>query len=145
MSASKKTPCPPAKPPLRGSQRKRKTRRAAVQGWYGRWAGVPGLCVSQLGLEQPQEPPAWSFVRAFHFLFHLRSRVLSHFMKLPASSAGAGAEASCLPARAGRFPPSADGGYSRCGVPVPRGSAWLALPGVLRSQQLSLRRGWQVG
>lgn len=77
---------------------------------------MPGLCVSQLGLEQLQDPPAWCFLKALHFLFCLRSKVLSRFVKLPAFSARVRAEASCLPSHTGRFPPSTDGGYSWCGV-----------------------------
>lgn len=56
---------------------------------------MPGLRVSWLGLEQPREPPARHFLKAFCFLFCLRSKVLSRFVKLPAFSAGARAEASC--------------------------------------------------
>lgn len=40
VSIKKKKTCPPAKPSLRGAQRKKKTRRTAVQGWdSGDWLG----------------------------------------------------------------------------------------------------------
>lgn len=59
-------------------------------------AGGPELRVSRLELERPCEPSAWHFLKAFHFLFCLRSKVLC-------LSAGERAEASCLPFHRGGF------------------------------------------
>lgn len=105
-----------------------------------RGAGVPGLRVSRLGLEleQPWEPPARHFLKAFRFLFCLCSEVLSRLAKLPAFSAQARAEASCLPPHAGNPAQMED----IPGAAFPRGSAWLAPPGALTGAQLSLGLGW---
>lgn len=59
-------------------------------------AGPGAVCKM---LEQPREPSAWHFLRASHFLFCLRAKVLS-------LSAGGKAEASCLPSHRGGFFPS---------------------------------------
>lgn len=79
-------------------------------------AGVPGLSVSWPGLEQSQKPPAQHFLKAFHFLFCLCSKVLYCFAKLPAFSVGMRTEASRLPSHMEMFLHHADGGYTQNGV-----------------------------
>jgi len=81
--------CPQAKLPLVGLRGRENPGEQQVgtgmcRGWLGtgqhsQGPGMPELCVSWLGLEQPWEPPAPRFLKAFRFLFCLRSKVFVPF------------------------------------------------------------------